>query len=109
VELPGAPAIGALAPDFALDDIAGQTESRTTFAGKPMFITFFHSWRPVCNANAPEFRAAEQFCQDDAVFVHVSEQELLIEVQGFANKYGLESPMLMDPSGVSYRLSLLIS
>lgn len=42
--IPVAPSVGALAPDFSLDDITGQTVSRAAFAGKPMFITFFHSW-----------------------------------------------------------------
>lgn len=43
-DLPVAPAVGALAPDFTLADTAGTQVSLADFRGKPAVVTFFHTW-----------------------------------------------------------------
>ena len=43
-DLPIAPAVGALAPDFELATINGEQLALADMRGKPMFISFFHSW-----------------------------------------------------------------
>lgn len=43
-DLPVAPEVGALAPDFALATIDGEQLALADVRGKPMFISFFHSW-----------------------------------------------------------------
>jgi cytochrome oxidase Cu insertion factor (SCO1/SenC/PrrC family) len=43
-DLPIAPAVGALAPDFTLADTAGNQVSLADFKGKPAVVTFFHTW-----------------------------------------------------------------
>ncbi len=52
-----------------------------------------------CNQNAPEFRRAELKYGDQLAILHVDQQESISAVVDFANKYALESPFLMDPSG----------
>ena len=44
VDLPVAPEVGSLAPSIALQDIHGELITVSEIAGKPMFISFFHSW-----------------------------------------------------------------
>ena len=43
-DLPVAPEVGALAPDFSLADTAGNQVSLADFRGKPAIVTFFHTW-----------------------------------------------------------------
>ena len=43
-DLPIAPEIGARAPAFELFGIYGRKVSNTDLMGRPMFISFFHSW-----------------------------------------------------------------
>jgi cytochrome oxidase Cu insertion factor (SCO1/SenC/PrrC family) len=43
-DLPIAPKVGALAPDFTLADTAGSQVSLAAFRGKPVVVTFFHTW-----------------------------------------------------------------
>lgn len=43
-DLPVAPEVGALAPDFTLVDTAGNQVSLADFKGKPAVVTFFHTW-----------------------------------------------------------------
>lgn len=43
-DLPVAPEIGALAPNFILADTAGNQVSLANFKGKPAVVTFFHTW-----------------------------------------------------------------
>ena len=42
--LPIAPNIDALAPDFTLADINGNEVSLSDYRGKPIVVTFFHTW-----------------------------------------------------------------
>ncbi len=43
-ELPVAPEVGAVAPDFELQDLGGQQISLSDFRGKPVVVAFFHTW-----------------------------------------------------------------
>ena len=42
--LPVAPQVGALAPDFTLTDITGNQVSLVDYRGKPVVVSFFHTW-----------------------------------------------------------------
>ena len=43
-DLPIAPQVGALAPDFTLADTTGAQVSLTDYRGKPVVVSFFHTW-----------------------------------------------------------------
>jgi len=43
-ELPAAPERGALAPDFTISDIDGDTFTLSESLGKPTALMFFHTW-----------------------------------------------------------------
>ncbi len=40
----GAPKVGALAPNFSLVDITGNRISLSDYRGKPVVVSFFHTW-----------------------------------------------------------------
>lgn len=42
--LPVAPQIGDLAPDFTLADTSGEQVSLADYRGKPVVVSFFHTW-----------------------------------------------------------------
>jgi cytochrome oxidase Cu insertion factor (SCO1/SenC/PrrC family) len=43
-ELPISPSVGAMAPDFALQDVRGQPVALSDYRGKPVAMMFFHTW-----------------------------------------------------------------
>jgi peroxiredoxin len=56
----------------------------------------------VCNASAPEFRAAYDKYQDDGfVVLSVSVQESNTAVEEFVDRYGLSYPFLLDTNGTT--------
>lgn len=42
--LPVEPRVGALAPDFTLEDTNGNEVALSDFRGQPVVVTFFHTW-----------------------------------------------------------------
>lgn len=91
--------IGATAPDFTLTDLDNNPVTLSNYHDQPVVVTFFHTWWPVCNANAPEFRAAEKKYGDELLILHVSIQETSNVVLDFISTHGLTSTFLLDSFG----------
>jgi peroxiredoxin len=97
-------AAGAKAPPFRLSGLAGSTQSLADILAKgPALLAFYKISCPVCQLTAPylERLAANQgrlqvigISQDDAGATH-----------GFANRFGLTFPTLLDSSEEGYPAS----
>lgn len=92
---------GQTAPDFSLTDIAGQKAGLSDFKGKAIILNFFASWCPPCRAEIPDFIALQKAYSDKGfTFVGVS----LVDAQeskDFADKMGINYPILVDDGKVS--------
>jgi len=60
---------GDLVPDFALLDLAGNTVSRASLAGKVVLLDFWATWCGPCKAAMPEVEAIHEKYKDRGVVV----------------------------------------
>jgi thiol-disulfide isomerase/thioredoxin len=100
-----APQKGFLAPDFALEDLDGQTVRLSELFGKPLVVNFWASWCPPCRAEMPAMQAVhERYAgQVHLLAVNATQQDSLADARAFVNENGLTFPILLDPDGAAYR------
>ncbi|GIW34198.1 TlpA disulfide reductase family protein [Meiothermus sp.] len=90
---------GQMAPDFRLRDASGKAYSLASFKGRPVVITFWASWCPVCRA---EFPKLHQLAQEYKVpFVVISREPRDTEqvVRDYMKNYPRFLPLLAQPGG----------
>lgn len=90
---------GQVAPDFRLRDASGKTYTLASFKGRPVVITFWASWCPVCRA---EFPKLHQLAQEYKVpFVVISREPRDTEqvVRDYMKNYPRFLPLLAQPGG----------
>lgn len=96
------PYTGYAAPSFSLPDIqTGEPISLAKYQGKPLFINFFASWCPPCNAEAPDIAKAYQQYGDKVTFIgiNLTNQDTVAKAETFMKKYGIQYPVLVDKNG----------
>ena len=90
--------IGAIAPDFTLQDKDGNSVSLHDFAGKRVVLYFYPKDNtPGCTRQACAFAGAyAEFREIDAVVIGVSKDSVASHLK-FAQKYDLPFVLLSDP------------
>jgi peroxiredoxin len=108
--------IGDAAPDFAvqradgtafaLTDLDGHPISLASLRGKAVWVNFWASWCPPCQAETPVLRETAAAYRDRGlVVVGISVQESSAEdVRAYALKYGLGYTVAADLSGDIFHL-----
>lgn len=96
------PKIGAIAPDFTLKDLAGNTVRLVEFRGKdPVFLNFWASWCPACRQEAPENGQLHQKLGPKGLrFLAISVDQgptAADEVRKFVEEFKLGFVPLLDP------------
>ncbi len=88
IEAP-APKLGRMAPDFTLQTLDGQQVSLSQLRGKPIWINFWATWCPPCQAEMPEMqRKYEVFKDKGLVIVGVNFGERATTVRDFITGSG---------------------
>ena len=90
---------GAVAPDFALKDIAGREVSLSSLKGKVVFLNFWATWCPPCKEEIPSMMKLNQAMagksfQMMAVSVDDGGKDAVV---AFMNRNGYDLPCLNDP------------
>ena len=72
------------------------------YRGKIVYVNFFASWCPPCNAEAPLLaNLARKYASKGLVVIGVDEEEGADKALGFKKLYGLPYPIALDSSGAA--------
>jgi peroxiredoxin len=95
-----APVVGAMAPNFQLQDVNGDDVAITDFEGNVIMLNFWATWCAPCRLEMPlleqHFR---EFADERFVILAINLQESAREVNQFVQEIGMTFPVLMDPDG----------
>lgn len=95
-----APRVGALAPDFTLQDVDGKTVKLSSYRGKPVWVNFWASWCPPCKAEMPYMKQKYAKYKDQGlVILGVDLREDAPTVKQFVTSNGYDWTFPMDVDG----------
>ncbi|GIW30098.1 MAG: thio-disulfide isomerase [Meiothermus sp.] len=90
---------GQSAPDFRLRDLSGKVYTLGSFKGKPMVITFWASWCPICRAEFPKLHQLAQEYQVPFVVISREPRDTEQVVRDYMKNYPRFLPLLAQPGG----------
>jgi len=94
----GAPTLGALAPDFVLQEPGtGNQVALSDFRGQPVVLNFWATWCVPCRTEMPDLQEAHN--EDGVVVLAVNWQESETVVQAFLEEFELTFPTVLDRQG----------
>jgi thiol-disulfide isomerase/thioredoxin len=92
-------AAGAVAPDFSLSTPTGEQVRLSSFKGKTVFLEFFATWCPHCQAEAQHLtKLYESLPKSDFAFLSVNaDSEDPASLYAFDRYFSIPWPTLLDP------------
>jgi cytochrome c biogenesis protein CcmG, thiol:disulfide interchange protein DsbE len=97
--VPAAPKVGALAPDFELERISGELLRLEELRGQPVVVNFWATWCIPCEIEMPLLQDRYEKHPELHVLA-VNFAEPASEVQVFVDKHGLTFDILLDPRAI---------
>lgn len=92
-----APEVGALAPDFSLMNLDGETVSLSELRGQNVLVNFWATWCGPCREEMPAIQA--RYNRGDFAVLAVDFGESAQVVRGFLTEIGVDLPVLLDTDG----------
>jgi peroxiredoxin len=94
--------VGTPAPSFTLQTPTGQRVSLSDYKGKTVFLEFFATWCPHCQAEAQHIVAIRQALSTRFVFLSVNaDGEDAASLYAFDRYFAITYPTLLDPGQVA--------
>jgi len=91
-------------PALSLPTSNGKTLTLTSFKGRPLYLNFFATWCPPCNAEAPSVgKLAGKYAKRGLAVVGIDELESASKAQSFLTQYHLSYPAAVDTDGAALR------
>ena len=92
--------MGEPSPDFSLMDVSGQSRNVSEWQGKVLVINFWATWCPPCLEEIPHFiNLQDKYGHQGLQFLGIA-LEGVDEVTSFANKIGINYPLLVGEQEV---------
>ncbi|MCK6613905.1 MAG: TlpA family protein disulfide reductase [Ignavibacteriaceae bacterium] len=85
---------GKKAPDFSLKDLNGKVVKLSDFKNKIVIIDFWATWCGPCRKGIPDLVSLQKTYGKDVVIIGITVDDDLAEVPPFAQKYGINYPVL---------------
>lgn len=101
------PGLGKPAPEFTLLDTDGKAVRLADFRGKVVLLNFWATWCAPCRQEFPELVKTYRNGGGQVVVIGINMQENREQVREFADEYGADFPILIDPkaeAAEAYRL-----
>lgn len=90
------------APELALENVNGGTESLADFSGQVLLLNNWATWCPPCKAEMPTLKKFhDAHSTEGFTIIAVEAGDGKEEVLQFANSLGLTFPIWLDPDGVA--------
>jgi peroxiredoxin len=91
------------APDFALEQMNGDTFRLSDHSGEIVVLNFWATWCPPCRQEIPGFiTLQEEFEEQGVIFVGVSlNKDGFSSVRPYAEKMGINYPLVVDDGSVA--------
>ncbi len=87
--------VGLKAPDFELENLAGEKVKLSDFEGKKVMLNFWATWCPPCKAEIPDMQKFHMEEGDNIVILAVN-IDPENDVAGFTEQMGVTFPILLD-------------
>ena len=101
-------AVGQVAPELAGEpgtdrvavDLEGHEVTLASLRGRPVWVVFWATWCPPCQAETPDLRRAyEAHASDGLALIAIDVQEPAEVVADYVERYGLTYTAALDPTG----------
>ena len=93
-------AVNYPAPQLALENVNGKTESLADFGGQVLLLNNWATWCPPCKAEMPTLKKFhDAHSAEGFTIIAVEAGDGKDEVLEFANSLGLTFPIWLDPDG----------
>jgi len=100
LDLPVGTNIGELAPNFTGTTLDGGTIRLSDLRGKTVLINVFASWCGPCRLEMPHLvEAADQFGDQEVVFIGINLQEKQEAVEVFRDEFNVKFPLVLNENG----------
>lgn len=93
------------APDFALQDLDGNTVRLADVVGKPLVVNSWAAWCPFCRKELVDFAAAQREFGERVTVIAIDRAEARDVVRRYSDEIGVTDALviLLDPEDTSYR------
>jgi peroxiredoxin len=92
-----APEVGAVAPDFSLQNLQGEAVSLRDLRGQNVLINFWATWCGPCREEMPDIQA--RYNRGDFAVLAVDFGESAEAVRGFLDEINVDLPVVLDTDG----------
>lgn len=90
------PIVDALAPDFTLTTLDGETVQLNELRGQPVLVNFWATWCPACRGQMPYFQAAFEQKGQEVKFIAIDVGESSGTVRRYVDATGIGFTVALD-------------